>query len=170
MNRVISMDVDGVLLDWHTHAYYRLGLKIPEKITSWMSPGIEKHWDTIDTNPIFWENLPKITDPKKFAFKPDHYLTSIPKRYTKSRKDNLKKHGFWDIPVIVSDNKIKFLKNKFSDSLCILIDDKPDTIKEAEKEKNVICIQYIPPYAHWGELTDKVAYNEEDLNKLISEI
>lgn len=134
----VAIDVDGVCLNWFENLCKHFNRECIAY--DWNIDWIEKHWFDIETDEKFWKDLPLLGIPKiDFSV----YLTAMPKRWLRVRKDNLDKYGFPDKPIVVEEDKIEWcLANKFD----IIVDDKPSTIKSA-REAGLKAIQVYPHYA-----------------------
>lgn len=140
MRMKVAIDVDGVCLNWFGNLCKHFNRECVAE--SWDIDWIEKHWFDIETNEKFWKDLDILGKP---GFNFDVYLTAIPKKWLAVRKDNLDKHGFPDKPIIVEEEKVDWcIANKFD----LLIEDKPDTIREA-RNKGLRVIQVYPYYAKY---------------------
>lgn len=137
----VGLDVDGVL------ANFELGMaKLFSKphVTSY---GWDTQWITdlihkVEDDENFWENLPLISHPEEITFDFDYYITAIPPKMKGAREKWLKKNGFPDKPVIVSDKKLETMREL---GVEVLIDDKLTTIIEVEKG-GLLAIHFLPPY------------------------
>lgn len=137
----VGLDVDGVL------ANFELGMaKLFSKphVTSY---GWDTQWITdlihkVEDDEDFWENLPLISHPEEITFDFDYYITAIPPKMKDAREKWLKKNGFPDKPVIVSDKKLETMREL---GVEVLIDDKLTTIIEVQNG-GLCAIHFLPPY------------------------
>lgn len=137
----IGLDVDGVL------ANFELAMAKHFKKQHLTSYGWDVQWITdlihkIEADEEFWENLPIISHPEAITFDFDYYITAVPPAMKGARERWLKKNGYPDKPVIVSDEKVKTMIELGVD---VLIDDKISTIKEVHAA-GLCAIHFVPPY------------------------
>ena len=143
-----GLDVDGVL------ANFELAMAKEFKKPHVTSYGWDVQWITdlihkIEDNEEFWENLPIISHPESITFDFDYYITAVPVKMKGARERWLKKNGFPDKPVIVSDTKLKTMREL---GVEVLIDDKISTIREIQAA-GLCGIHFVPPYMVSSETT-----------------
>jgi len=137
----IGLDVDGVLANFNL-AVSRFHNKPHITTNSWEQDWITELFHTIEHDDEFWDELPVLSHPEEITFEFDYYITAVPEHKKQNRINWLKKNGFPDKPVIVSDEKLETMRELGVD---VLIDDKYSTIKEVQ-EAGLIGIHFIPSY------------------------
>lgn len=155
-NITVGLDVDGVLANFILSACNLYGRR-EELIETWELDWIED-FEVIFNDVNFWDGLIVLNHPRNITFKFDYYITSIPQHLRESRTNWLRKHGFPDKPVIVSNDKLKTCEELGVD---VLIDDKPETMAEVKNSDIVTGIQYVPYYFNPPITGD---YHTDDLN------
>lgn len=158
----IGLDVDGVL------ANFELAMAKEFKRPHITSYGWDVQWITdlihkVEENEEFWENLPIISHPESITFDFDYYITAVPPKMKGARERWLKKNGFPDKPVIVSDTKLITMRELGVD---VLIDDKYSTMKEVQ-EAGLLAIQFIPPYMVSDEMLDVNIKHLSQVNNIL---
>lgn len=140
-NKVIALDVDGVLLCFYSKMCERFGMEM-EKLSTWSCDWINEKFNEIKDDKEFWRDLPMITKPSEITFDFDYYVTALPPQQKDSRLFNLLTLGYPHKPIIVCDNKHETCKRLNID---ILIDDKPSTIDTC-REHGINAIYFKPHY------------------------
>lgn len=162
MNIKVGLDVDGVLANFElamAKQFNKPHLTSYGWDVQWISDLIHK----VENDEDFWENLPLISHPESITFDFDYYITAVPPNMKGARERWLRKNGFPDKPVIVSDKKLETMLELGVD---VLIDDKTSTIKEVH-EAGLCAIHFIPPYMicddirinnikHLSQVNDKI--------------
>ncbi len=137
----VGLDVDGVLANFELAMAKHFN---KQHLTSygWDVQWIGELIHKIENDEEFWENLPIISHPESITFDFDYYITAIPSPMKGARERWLKKNGFPDKPVIVSDRKLETMCEL---GVEVLIDDKISTMKEVHKA-GLCAIHFIPDY------------------------
>ena len=138
----IALDVDGVLANFYGSVckkYNQPMLVVNDFNLEWAT---QKMWDEIYNDYDLWENLIVLSPPQAITFEFDYYITHIPEHLLESRIKWLRDNGYPEKPVIDSDDKLASMRRLGVD---ILIDDKPEIVKEVNKA-GLLAIQYVPYY------------------------
>jgi len=137
-----SIDVDGVILNFHRHIYEFHGMEMPTGLTQWDQPEVWELWRQVEHNHQFWQSLPPMADPNDLPDF-DYYITAIPEHLKESRILNLKNCGFPDKPVIaVQGSKLNICLEL---GVKMHVDDKHETVMELNSN-GVFCYKFKPPY------------------------
>lgn len=163
---MVGLDVDGVIADFYLSTCDRYNV-IPQTQYSWFVDVINDNLLEIIDDTSFWDGLKVLNHPDKLTFDFDYYVTSIPPKQLKSRIEWLDKHGFPKKPVIVSEDKLTTCKEL---GITILIDDKPDTLKQFKDDSDVIGIQYHSDIFEYGIHGDYFVKCLTEVNDIISQI
>ena len=139
MSKSISLDVDGLLADFDAGMRYKFNLPF-EYYSNWEVPRLNLLFHYVENDYDFWVNLPMLNGPEKLDFKFDYYITSIPAPMKQARIEWLKKNGYPDKPVIVTNDKLTACKQLGVD---LHIDDKHSTVIQLNSN-GVDCLKYIP--------------------------
>ena len=145
----IALDVDGVILNWYYNALNLLEL-FEERLLypdDWNVPEILDNWDIISHNKCFWKNLQPLSNPRKWDIKPDLYLTAMPEHWYDLRNSNLRLIGCPKAPLVISQNKLQYC---LENDIDLLIDDRPETVKEfVDAGHSDKIMQFMTYYAQW---------------------
>lgn len=148
----VGLDVDGVIADFYLSAC----LKYNQPVTTnkrWEVDFIGDKMSEIEKDNVLWGGLKVLNHPEKLTFEFDYYITAIPPAMTEIRREWIIKNGFPDRPIIVAEDKVKACLKHGID---VLIDDKPETLKQFRREVDLTGIQYNPYYSDWPNYGDYV--------------
>lgn len=157
----IALDVDGVCLNWFKRVCEVYNKPYVAEV--WDLPWIKEEWSSISKHPECWIGLEAIDYPN-FDF--DIYLTSMPDIWLYVRQANLYSLDFPIKPVIISHDKVNYCLDNGID---LLIDDRPQTILEAQKAE-LACVQIYPEYARYPIVGDWFVDKISELPSVINKI
>lgn len=168
--RVVALDVDDVLCAFTPHACNFHKKEMPEKIHYWCENTMDGHlgegWfnrSGIVEDVEFWKTIPRLSDPKDIDFTVSYYISAFPESMYDARIHWLKENGFPDAPLICTYDKLEKCKEL---GVTHLIDDKTMTI-EKFKGSDIAAIHFIPPYAGFEPVGDKVIYNLSEVKNYL---
>lgn len=135
MNKLnIVLDVDDVVLDWHTSFAKKFKLEVPK---NWVPYNVMKPYlDKLTPDRLFWTTLPKKHSPD---FLPKAYVSArgVPVNWTRQAMKLRNIPGRSKIyHVSWGHSKIEILKNLNCD---VFIDDKFETFEECHKN-GIFCL------------------------------
>lgn len=163
----IALDVDGVLSNFYLTICQKFD-KPYGKLKQWNTPWIEDVFHEIENDYDFWNNMLILNQPDKITFDFDCYLSSFPEPMFDARLDWLYKNNYPLNPLFQADDKLKWCKIL---EINILIDDKPETVKQINEANidNLKAILYMPPYAEYENI-DKIVPKNTQIIRNLSEI
>jgi len=146
-NKKIALDIDDVLACFYQDFCKYLNRK-EDRINIWDgekdAKWIKDNFKLVENNKVFWTQLNTLSNPESIDFDVECYITASPASMIKYRKLWLEINGFPKRPVYHSSNKLEIMNRLNID---ILIDDKPDTINNINKNgKGKLGIQFKPGY------------------------
>lgn len=143
-----ALDVDDLLAAFTPHAHSFFGKQLETKLDYWSVP----HMDSVlgqgwfsKIAPVkeFWETIPTLSAPSSIDFDFDYYISSFPQDMYDVRVEWLKKNGFPDKPLIVTNDK---LNKCLQLGVGLIVDDKPEFMKTLQ-DSPVRGIHFITHYA-----------------------
>lgn len=136
----VALDVDGVICHWYKGICDKYNKPV-KQLNDWNDPWIDKIYHEIANDKEFWLNLPVLNNIVPFDY--DCYITSIPEPMKCIREQWIKNNNFKDVPVYTAEDKLPLAKKLNID---VLVDDKPSTIENFNKNSDIIGLLYMPYY------------------------
>jgi hypothetical protein len=108
--KIIYLDIDGVLADFSTHFLNYLNIEDKTPPSNWHDKRFSKNFHKIVNDELFWLTIPRLINPNEIDFKFMGYCTNRTNISKEITEKWLSINGFPNLPVYCTDNKLKTLK------------------------------------------------------------